>query len=124
MFTPHQTGKNCVRTFYKHFYEKNGNNEDYAVIVATGSQLEELAGTPTRSKGFTLAKLLSVNTKNTILITNPDTLHLVFRGAYSRVGEIFQDLLKFKTLVIDEFHLYCGTSLANLFLFLLHCATV
>lgn len=91
-----------------------GENEDYAVIIATGSQLEDMAGTRPKSKGTTLAELLSVRTKNILLITNPDTLHLLFRGKYSRAREIFQDLLKFKILVIDEFHLYYGTTLANL----------
>ena len=91
-----------------------GENEDYAVIVATGSQLEEMAGARPKSKGTTLAELLSVRAKNILLITNPDTLHLLFRGMYARAREIFQDLLKFKIVVIDEFHLYYGTALANL----------
>lgn len=91
-----------------------GENQDYAVIIATGSRLEEMAGVKTKSKGTTLAELLSVRAKNILLITNPDTLHLLFRGKYYRAAEIFQDLLKFKILVIDEFHLYYGTTLANL----------
>ena len=40
MFTPYQTGKTVYVPSASNFDEKNGNNEDYAVIVATGSQLE------------------------------------------------------------------------------------
>lgn len=91
-----------------------GNGEDYAVVVATGSRLEELANISGRCKGTALAELLSVNTNNILLVTNPDTIHLLFRGKYARSKEIFQDLIGFKIVVIDEFHLYYGTTLTNL----------
>lgn len=91
-----------------------GEGEDYAVIMASASRLEEWANVAGKCKGTALAELLSVNAKNVLLVTNPDTLYLMFRGKYARSKEIFQNLLGFKIVVIDEFHLYYGATLTNL----------
>jgi len=89
---------------------------DYAVLVVSGNRLAELAGQG--SKGAALARMFAVNAKHVLLITNPDTIHLIFRARYARSGSILRELLRFKILVVDEFHLYHGTTLANLFFLL------
>lgn len=75
---------------------------------------------PGRPHGVTLDRLLSAGTGRLILLTNPDTLFAMVQSRYARSGFLWKHLTRFRTLVIDEFHLYYGVSLAHL-LYLLWC---
>ncbi|MBX9685302.1 MAG: type I-D CRISPR-associated helicase Cas3' [Candidatus Obscuribacterales bacterium] len=63
-----------------------------------------------RSRGETLRRLLNPDKKK-IVFTNPDILFLVL-GLYYH-AEPFEALRAYKTLVVDEFHLYQGVELAH-----------
>jgi len=89
---------------------------DYAVLIVSGDRLFELARHG--SKGVALTKLFAIPANHLILITNPDTIQLIFRAKYAKSGTILRELLRFNILVVDEFHMYHGTTLANLFFLL------
>ncbi|MBY0552134.1 MAG: type I-D CRISPR-associated helicase Cas3' [Candidatus Obscuribacterales bacterium] len=63
-----------------------------------------------KSRGETLRRLLDPDQKK-IVFTNPDILFLIL-GLYYH-AEPFEALRAYKTLVIDEFHLYHGVELAH-----------
>jgi CRISPR-associated endonuclease/helicase Cas3 len=52
----------------------------------------------------------------TIMLTNPDILFLIIKGEFKTPLTVLRDFIisGFKTLVLDEFHLYHSYSLANL----------
>ncbi|MEM2141677.1 MAG: type I-D CRISPR-associated helicase Cas3' [Candidatus Thorarchaeota archaeon] len=92
-------------------------SDDRAVdlILATGDSLERIAGD--HAKGTALERILTATDKRgrlRILLTNPDTLYMVNAGMYARSGLISDQLFKFQTIVVDEFHLYAGPTLARL----------
>ncbi len=72
-----------------------------------------------RYKGRAIAELLGHQEKPLLVLTNPDTLFLMQSLRYHSGFEILSRLQGFKTLVIDEFHLYGGVELAKL-LFMVH----
>jgi CRISPR-associated helicase Cas3 len=75
-----------------------------------------------RTKGQTLKYLLNLNSgKPTIVLTNPDTLFLILTLRYGQGMAVFQSLRQYKTLVVDEFHLYGGVELAHLMFMLHYC---
>lgn len=86
------------------------------LIHATGCSLEILSdGSP---KGSTMDRILTGSHESgilRILLTNPDTLYLAFAGWYYRHSRLVEQLFSFKSIVIDEFHLYAGPTLAKLF---------
>lgn len=85
------------------------------LIHATGETLEDLA--EGGAKGTVLERILKgtdTADRMRIVLTNPDTLYLVHSGRYSRHGLISEQLFKFKVVVVDEFHLYTGPTLARL----------
>lgn len=63
-----------------------------------------------KSRGETLRRLLDPDQKK-IVFTNPDVLFLIL-GLYYH-AEPFEALRAYKTLVVDEFHLYHGVELAH-----------
>jgi len=91
---------------------------DYTVIVANGEVLEGMSRTEGRSKGSLLRLLLETAKGRRILLTNIDLLHLLLKFKYFGSPTLLTELLKFRILVVDEFHMYQGAMLANL-LFLL-----
>ncbi|TEB11494.1 DEAD/DEAH box helicase [Pelotomaculum sp. FP] len=76
-----------------------------------------------REKGWgnkwkVLNRLLE-NNKTKIIFTNPDILFLIFALRYR--GEVLASLQGYRTLVVDEFHLYQGVEFAHA-LFMVHLA--
>lgn len=69
------------------------------------------------SKWKVLNRLLKSN--KTIIFTNPDILFLIFAIRYR--GEALAALQGYRTLVVDEFHLYQGVEFAHA-LFMVHMA--
>ncbi len=63
-----------------------------------------------RSRGETLRRLLNPD-KPKIVFTNPDILFLILGLRYH--AEPFEALLRYETLIVDEFHLYPGVELAH-----------
>ncbi len=92
---------------------------DIDLIVLTGAILESVSeGT---SKGSVIERIFKTTYKENrmrILLTNPDTLYLTESGKYHLYQRIAEQLDTFQMLVIDEFHLYSGPTLARLFLML------
>lgn len=85
------------------------------LIHATGETLEGLA--EGGAKGTILERILKgtdITGRTRIILTNPDVLYLVQSGMYSRHGLISEQLFKFRAVVVDEFHLYTGPTLARL----------
>ncbi len=70
------------------------------------------------SKWKVLNRLLGWN-KTKIIFTNPDILFLIFALRYR--GEALASLQGYRTLVVDEFHLYQGVEFAHA-LFMVHLA--
>jgi len=100
--------------------ERASDKEPVDIIHATGETLEKLAGEG--AKGSVLERILAATDRQDrmrIVLTNPDTLYLVNSGMYHRHGLISDQLFKFKAIVVDEFHLYSGPTLARL-LFMLN----
>ena len=87
------------------------------VIHLTGEALEALADREGGAKGGIIDAILTGTHKEgrmRLLLTNPDTIYLAFINRYKRSGRIFEQLESFKTLVLDEFHLYSGPLLARI----------
>lgn len=64
-----------------------------------------------RTDGDTLQYLLGVVDKPRIVFTNPDIVFLIFALRYK--PEALASLQQYRTLVLDEFHLYTGVELAH-----------
>jgi len=87
------------------------------ILHLTSETLDTLAGD--RAKGTVLERILKgTGDRLRIMLTNPDTLYLIQSGRYARHGLISEEILKFETVVVDEFHLYAGPTLARLMLML------
>ncbi|NHI84352.1 MAG: type I-D CRISPR-associated helicase Cas3' [Candidatus Thorarchaeota archaeon] len=96
---------------------KNTRKTNIDLFHFTGESLEVLAEAASTSKGSALDRLLTgtyIAGRTRILLTNPDTLYLVFIGKYSKAARIFEQLSTFQILVLDEFHLYMGPTLARI----------
>lgn len=90
---------------------------DIDLIHLTGESLQAMAGDS--AKGSVIDRILTHSRdRMRILLTNPDTIYLAFVGKYHRHGRITEQLGTFQTLVIDEFHLYSGPTLARVFFML------
>jgi CRISPR-associated endonuclease/helicase Cas3 len=76
-------------------------------------------GQPQKAKA--LERLLSPY-KAKIVLTNPDTLYLLYSLRYGKqAGSVLGQLQAFQTIVFDEFHLYNGVELAHV-LYLIYSA--
>ena len=96
------------------------DTDDLEIIPIDGPALEavrERLGV--RRKGEVLDSLLTVSTKPKIVLTNPDVLYLLAAMCYSDSQSAIARLAMYRTLVLDEFHLYSGLELARL-LYLVH----
>lgn len=72
-------------------------------------------------KAVALERLLMPD-KPKIVLTNPDTLYLLYSLKYGRRGgNVITQLQAYQTIVFDEFHLYSGVELAHV-LYLIHSA--
>jgi CRISPR-associated helicase Cas3 len=72
-----------------------------------------------RSKSDALRYLLEADTRCKIVLTNPDSLFLILAMRFN--PEAMAALQAYKTLIVDEFHLYQGVELAHA-LFMIHFA--
>ncbi len=93
------------------------------LIHMTGATLEHLNAKSKRSKGGVIDKVLTATQDSgrvRLLLTNPDTLYLAFAGWYARHGRISEQVQRFNTIVLDEFHLYAGPILAKVFFIVNH----
>jgi len=93
---------------------------DLEIVPIDGPTLEavrERLGA--RRKGEVLDSLLTVSTRPKIVLTNPDVLYLLAAMCYRDSQSAIARLAGYRTLVLDEFHLYSGLELAR-FLYLLH----
>lgn len=99
-----------------------GRNQDIpaqvTLAVINRQSFENIA--PGKPHGVALDHLLSGETGRLILLTNPDTLFALVQSRYRRSGFLWKHLKRFRTLIIDEFHLYYGVALAHI-LYLLWC---
>jgi len=64
-----------------------------------------------RTNGDALQYLLGFVDKPRIVFTNPDIVFLIFALRYK--SEVLAGLQQYRTLVLDEFHLYTGVELAH-----------
>jgi CRISPR-associated helicase Cas3 len=64
-----------------------------------------------RTNGDALQHLLGLVDKPRIVFTNPDIIFLIFALRYK--SEALASLQQYRTLVLDEFHLYTGVELAH-----------
>ena len=93
------------------------NPDSIDILHLTSETLDLLAGD--RAKGTILERILKgTGDRLRIMLTNPDTLYLIQSGRYARHGLISEEILNFGTIVVDEFHLYAGPTLARLMLML------
>lgn len=65
-------------------------------------------------RGEIIQAILHDLSKQTIILTNPDTLFAILSLAYREHLNIVRALGKYNTIVIDEFHMYYGVQLANI----------
>jgi CRISPR-associated helicase Cas3 len=93
---------------------ENVPSSDLRLLIVNGPMLDAYLEKGFKRKGEALIKILSDH-QNTIMLTNPDTLTLIFKGYYYRPSTLMKKFLNaFEgcTLVLDEFHLYHGAALA------------
>lgn len=93
---------------------ENVPSSDLKLLIVNGPTLDAYLDKGFKRKGEALIKILS-GYQNTIMLTNPDTLTLIFKGYYYRPSTLmkkFLDAFEGCTLVLDEFHLYHGAALA------------
>lgn len=95
-------------------YQKNHaetyDSADVKIAIVDSSILKIVSGG--KLKGEALNEI--VRFVPDIILTNPDTLFYLFALRYSRAMESLQDIVPFKNIVIDEFHMYAGVELSNL----------
>lgn len=87
---------------------------DIVVAVVTGESLEGLA----KTKGEAIKNIFSMvnDRRRLLLLTNIDTLMLLFKMRYSKGRTLLSEFLaqEYSVLAIDELHLYSGVAYANL----------
>jgi CRISPR-associated helicase Cas3 len=95
------------------------NRADVLLVRVDADNLEQMRRlSHFRTKGQTLVDILNLGGP-TIVLANPDTLFLILALRYAQGMAVFESLQQYRTLVVDEFHLYGGVELAHL-LFMLH----
>jgi len=65
-------------------------------------------------RGEIIQSILHDPAKQTIVLTNPDTLFAMLSLAYREHLNVVRALERYKAVVIDEFHMYYGVQLANI----------
>lgn len=102
-------------------------DEEIVLMRADAKQLEEYCrawgfGRPGKWQKARALERLLIPDKPKILLTNPDTLYLLYSLKYGRpASNVLAQLQAYQTLVFDEFHLYSGVELAHV-LYLIHAA--
>lgn len=66
------------------------------------------------SRGERIQSILLDPSKQTIILTNPDTLFAILSLSYKTHLNLVRALERYRTIVIDEFHMYYGVQLANI----------
>jgi len=97
--------------------EEQPSEGDVMLLVANGETLAALAQEAKSSEGSAFFRALRREFDTRIILTNPDILFYLFLYRFARQESLIQALLHEKPpnmLVLDEFHLYFGYSLANL----------
>jgi len=97
------------------------NRADVLLVRVDADNLEQIRRMSRfRTKGQTLLDILNLGGP-TIVLTNPDTLFLILALRYGEGMAVFESLSQYRTLVVDEFHLYGGVELAHLLFMLYYC---
>lgn len=65
-------------------------------------------------KGELIQSILHDSVKQTIVLTNPDTLFAMLSLSYREHLNVVRALERYNTIVVDEFHMYHGVQLANI----------
>jgi CRISPR-associated helicase Cas3 len=65
-------------------------------------------------RGEVIQSILHDPVKQTIVLTNPDTLFAMLSLSYREHLNVVRALERYKAIVIDEFHMYYGVQLANI----------
>jgi CRISPR-associated helicase Cas3 len=95
-------------------------DSDIEIVPIDGPTLEAFrVKTGAKRKGEVLDALLTVSRRPKVVLTNPDTLYLLAAMCYRDSQSAITRLSRYRTLVLDEFHLYSGIELARL-LYLVH----
>lgn len=66
------------------------------------------------NRGVIIQSILHDSSKQTIVLTNPDTLFAILSLSYREHLNVVRSLERYTTIVIDEFHMYYGVQLANI----------
>ncbi|MDY6893971.1 MAG: type I-D CRISPR-associated helicase Cas3' [Thermotogota bacterium] len=66
------------------------------------------------NRGQIIQSILHDPSKQTIVLTNPDTLFAILSMSYRGHLNIVRALERYESIVIDEFHMYYGVQLANI----------
>jgi len=88
------------------------SESDISVHVINREVLE--AEGYSEKRGEIIQAILYDLSKQTIILTNPDTLFAILALAYGEHLNIVRALWNYRTIVIDEFHMYYGVQLANI----------
>lgn len=99
--------------------ETNIEDKDICILPVSSELLDKksLEHGKRISHGEVIKKLMAEAQGNRIImLTNPDILFLIVKGEFKTPLSVFKEFIigNFKTLVLDEFHLYHSYSLANL----------
>jgi len=70
--------------------------------------------TGVKRKGEVLDALLTISNRPKIIVTNPDVLFLLAAMCYRDSHRALTRLAGYRTLILDEFHLYTGIELSRL----------
>lgn len=102
--------------------QEKWGKEEYGLIQINADLLAEYKEKlHLKSKGDALALLLKQD-KAKIILVNPDILYLITSLRYGKASaELITHLAAYKTLVLDEFHMYTGVELSNLLFMLFLC---
>jgi DEAD/DEAH box helicase len=96
--------------------DQNVNSADVGLYVINADTLSVLVDNNRSSEGLALLQELRKAPHKRIILTNPEVLYLLFTYKFAQASKLLDEvLLRVKTgnlLVVDEFHLYHGYSLA------------
>jgi CRISPR-associated helicase Cas3 len=85
------------------------NEADICIHLVNREVLESCA-----NRGSIIQEILHDLSNQTLILTNPDTLFAILSMAYREHLNVVRALSRYKSIVIDEFHMYYGIQLANI----------
>lgn len=96
------------------------DSTEISILPVSGELLDRIGSSQGRyiSHGRIIRDLMSeAEGSQVLMLTNPDILFLIIKGEFRTPLKVLKELLisDFRCIVLDEFHLYHGYSLANLF---------